>query len=61
MRKTLLECLLACLFGAAGVALGFYLRQFTPPDGLGSAIAMGVGQIPALIAFLKVKARFFPS
>lgn len=61
MRKLVLECLVACLFGAAGGALGLYLRQFAPPDNVGSAIAMGVGQIPALIAFLKIKSRFFPS
>jgi len=61
MRKTLLECLLAFAFGVAGTALGLLLRHFAPPNEASSAIAMGVGQIPALIAFLKVKARFFPS
>ncbi|WP_449396568.1 hypothetical protein [Devosia riboflavina] len=60
MRKTLLECLLACLFGAAGTTLGLFLRQFAPPEEALSAIAMAVGQVPALIGFLLLKSRFFP-
>jgi hypothetical protein len=60
MRKTLLECLLACLFGAAGTTLGLFLRQFAPPEDIWSGIVVGVGQVPALIGFLLLKSRFFP-
>lgn len=61
MRKTLLECLFALICGVVGTALGLFLRELAPADDVSSAIAMGVGQVPALIAFLKVKSRFFPS
>lgn len=61
MRKTLLECLLAFICGVVGTGLGLFLRELAPANDVSSAIAMGVGQIPALVAFLKIKSRFLLS